>query len=418
MLSKISNKNILPEEIWKWQYYEHKVQDVMNQFNFKEIRTSLIQPTELLDKTLFHIEAKTDSTETEQMIFHIDKDKRYGLRTDGTISLFNTDIVNRAFTDVQRVYYHGPFFINKSTIEQNYQVGAEILGMEGSLSDIEIVALGMRIFKNLGMNGVKVLVNSFGCSACRPDYVEALKTFILENKNHYCNECVESIENSGEFCMSCTNPDCVKKSESAPKMIDYICQDCSTNFKEVKRFLSNLMLDYEIDLSLTGNFKYYNRTVFEFRIKSDDGFIKLGGGGRYDLLATHISGKSLSAIGFSLNTEKILDIMSKNHSFHKPLPRFKVLLYAKSKGLDITLVQLIQDFHENGIYTAINEKVVDDRTEEEYLYLEDCHAVVILEDSLLKNGKIRYKNLAKKVEENVYLQEIILVLDRQRKSLY
>ncbi|MDD3050748.1 MAG: ATP phosphoribosyltransferase regulatory subunit [Candidatus Cloacimonetes bacterium] len=408
--------NITPEEMWKWHFIEKAYRKIMKIYNFKEVRTSVVQPLSLLEKIYFFMDNLSDNNINDTTILKIGNESSYGLRPDITISIFNEELISKMSDPVNRLFYCGQIFRNlKNNISQHHQFGAEILGIAEPLAEVEIISLAIRVTRELGLKNLQLNVNSYGCPKCRPNFEKALKKFIIKHKNKYCESCVQKIESQNELHKECTSEKCRAINSEAPKITSYLCNDCKNNYTEVKLMLSNLMIDYQEKPHYENNFRYYNRTVFELIAKNGEEEYRLGGGGRYDSLAKHITGNTLPAVGFSLNSFLLLQLLDKLKLLYPPKPEFHVLLYAKNLNLNITFIHIAQDLHDHGINTVFGYTGMKSAQETEIAKKENCQAVLVIEENLLNSGKIKYKDLTKHLVQNIYLQEIIECIDRQRK---
>ena len=140
--------------------------------------------------------------------------------------------------------------------------------------------MALSAFKRLGLEDVGLQLNSIGCPECRKEYHKALKEYFTARKEQLCDTCLSRLERNPMRILDCKSPECQEVCKGAPKITDYLCEDCKAHFAKVQEFLTALGIEFEIDPGLVRGLDYYTRTVFEFPSKSL-GFA-LGGGGRYD----------------------------------------------------------------------------------------------------------------------------------------
>ena len=339
------DNNILPEDIELWYFIENSLKKVMHLYNFKEIRPSIIQSNSLYKKYI-QFSNEFGKHSLEKLLFNIEND--LSLRPEGTLSVLNTSITKNALKIPQRVYYSGPMFKknihgknsnfnesilhyseNKSSLEntensytQYHQIGAEILGTDNIISDIEVIHLAKALLKSLGITEIFLEINSYGCPKCRPLYIDALKDYIIYNLDEICEDCKDTILKYPQSIYKCNSVQCKRISTMAPITLDYLCIDCLDNFKEIKKLLSNLGTEFSVNPSLPMDYNYYTRLVFNFLVKIDKVSNILVRGGRYDTLSNFITDLPLPAVGFSFNVDSSLQNQKEKSLFSKKKKNF------------------------------------------------------------------------------------------------
>ena len=170
-------RDLLPEEIIRWQMVEESARRIFDQYGFVEIRTSIIEPTELFSRG---IGDDTDIVGKEMYTF-IDQSKRsVTLRPEATASVVRAYLQNTMYRGggITKLYYMGPMFRHekkqKGRWRQFYQIGAEALGSDHPAIDAEMIEMALWLLKSLGVEA-RLLINSVGCRNCRPRYIELLR---------------------------------------------------------------------------------------------------------------------------------------------------------------------------------------------------------------------------------------------------
>ena len=409
--------SILPEDIWKIQYIENKIHQVMKLYNFKEIRTSLLQPYNLLEKTKSVIDDNEFNTSFLKTKIEINNNEKFGLRPNGTIAILDSDLVKLAQTVSQKVYHLGHEFLKTKNINCSSLLEACVLGMKETVAETEAIILGKHILLELGIHNIKIKLNNYGCPNCRPSYTKALKKYILENKQDYCYSCRDFLEKTGRLNNSCYKSNCFSLNQEGPKMVDFLCNNCKKSFSDLQKMLSNLMIKYEIDTGISSNFSYYSNTVFQYSVKSSNQEIILGNGGRYDILVNTILKNTVPAVGFNLDIDSIKSFLSDNNLYEIKGIDFKVLVYSTSDDLEITLLQILQELHNNSINSILGDCCLSPQQEESIITQEKCSAVIIIDNNLLTQGKVLLKNLARKFETEIQLSELLSQLERIKRLL-
>jgi histidyl-tRNA synthetase len=247
----------------------------------------------------------------KEMYTFEDRGKRqYALRPEGTASVVRAFVQHQPPTPWKAWYITPAFRYERpqaGRYRQHYQLGVEVLGTDDPAVDVEVIALARGFYESIGLTHVELLVNSMGDEKCRPAYIALLSEHLAANAASLCDEHRESWTENPLRVLDCKNPACVAVTDSGPKLVDHLCDDCRTHFAKVRDGLSALGVDYTLDPRLVRGFDYYTRTTFEFVALSLEGAQNaVGGGGRYDRLAEQLGGKPTSGIGFGSGVERLL----------------------------------------------------------------------------------------------------------------
>lgn len=411
------HQDILPKDVWKWNQLEEIVRDTMELYNFHEIRTAIIQSQDLF-KTYLNFFADQENY-ANQLIYNINDKSNLSLRPEGTITVLQS-IINQSINEFPaRLFYIGPMFRrqNNAQFSQFHQLGAEIIGSDHLLTDNEIILLGIRIFKNLGLVNTKLEISSFGCDKCRPKFLKALSDFVSEHQQQFCKECQYNIKLNPLQIFQCNNNHCENIINQAPNIIEYLCDDCSANLKSIQKLLSNLGVNYHINPYIPSAFNYYNRVIFNFVFEMNKKKYILANGGRYDVLAKSVTGKDLPAIGFSANMELIIQIMEKKNLFVKNEIDFKIVIAPMAKDLDIIVLQIVQELHDIKLHTIINNYDEDYEKMQNTIDSYDSQVIVYITEELIRQGKILIKNIIKSHQEQIMISDLSDYLIRLKKAI-
>src|SRR5574344_1962739 len=308
-------KDILPQNIDMWHFLEEKAQDVFSKYGFKEIRTPIIEVTELFARG---VGDTTDIVNKEMYTFE-KSDRSITLRPENTAGVVRSYIENgmSRLSAPVKLWYKGPMFRYErpqaGRQRQFHQVGVEMFGISQASADAEVILLAVNYLKSLGLNQLSVDINSLGCPACREIYKSRIKEALKDELKNLCPDCQTRYEKNPLRLLDCKVDSCkeIFAQEEIQKVIktDYICEDCSKHFEELKSYLDKMNINYNIDKLLVRGLDYYNRTVFE--IKSND----LGsqnavcGGGRYDSLVKNLGGQDTPAVGWAMGMERLNSLL-------------------------------------------------------------------------------------------------------------
>lgn len=301
-------KDILPEEISRWQKIEEVSRSIFSVYNYKEVRPPLIEDAKLFNRSL------GESTEIvqKQMFLIKHKDDVYALRPEGTASIVRLYIENNLHKNsgFVKLYYIGPMFRlerpQKGRLRQFNHVGCEVIGSQDSSVDVEVISLADNLLQNFSINGYKIKINSLGCAKDKKELAEILRKALKDKINSLCPDCQVRFKTNVLRILDCKNEACQEVTKQLDIHKDYLCPECKTHFAKVRQGLDALGIDYEIVPYLVRGLDYYTRTVFEI-IHSDLGSQDaLGAGGRYDNLVKELGGPDLGAMGFAFGIERLL----------------------------------------------------------------------------------------------------------------
>ena len=314
-------RDLLPPETELWNRVEQTAREVFGTFGFGEIRPPIFEPTELFARS---IGMDTDVVGKEMYSFEDRDETSVSLRPEATASVCRAYIEHgmHALPQPVKLYYTGPMFRRerpqKGRYRQFYQIGAEVLEMvppnqdpaknigKDAAVDAEVIEMVMTFFARLGLEGVKLEINSIGDRECRPKYVELLRAELMKVKDKLGPDSQRRIE---------TNPlrvlDSKLESEQGiiaglPKIADHLCANCSGQYAEVKRQLGMRGVAYEENWRLVRGLDYYMRTTFEITARGLGSQNAVCGGGRYDGLVELLGGPPTKGIGFAIGEDRLI----------------------------------------------------------------------------------------------------------------
>ena len=298
-------KDILPNEVTRWQQIEKVAKDIFQRFGFNEIRLPIIEETQLFARA---IGQATDIVEKEMYSF---TDKGITMRPEGTASLLRAFIQHGMHVQqpVHRLYTIGPMFRHerpqKGRLRQFHQIDAEVIGAVEPQVDAELMAMGQLLLTELGLE-VSLEINSLGCPQCRPDFREKLVSYLEQYLDSLCSDCQRRIKTNPLRVLDCKKTNCKQLVNDAPSILDSLCVDCDEHFDQVRFFLDRLEVTYKTNPLMVRGLDYYTRTTFEFITQNLGAQSAVGAGGRYDGLIEELGGPKLSGIGFAMGIERLV----------------------------------------------------------------------------------------------------------------
>lgn len=406
-------KDILPDEVFKWQYIEEKVKKIFENTGMKEIRVPVFEHTELFSRG---VGETTDVVQKEMYTFEDKGGRSITLRPEGTAGVVRSYIENgmASMPTPIKLWYEMAMYryenVQKGRLREFRQIGTEILGTSSYLADVEAIMLGVRIFEELNIPNVKLNLNSIGCPECRKKYQDALREFIRPNLDKYCDTCKTRYEKNPMRILDCKEKRCKEMNQGAPIILDYLCDDCREHFENVKTMLTKLGVDYEIDAGIVRGLDYYTRTVFEF-VSEDDGLTVLGGG-RYDGLVKEVGGQDTPAVGFAMGVERLLEVFDR---YNKDLVKEKSMdLYIANIGEKANdfATKLVLELRNAGVF--VEKDICERSLKAQFKYADKNNAkfVLTLGDDEVEAEKARIKNMqnGEEIEIELDAENIIKVL--------
>ncbi len=345
-------KDILPKDIGKWHYVEKTVREVMDLYNFSEIRTPTFELTDLFARG---VGSETDIVGKEMYTFEDKGGNSITLRPEGTASVIRAILENgmTAESPIQKLYYLTNMFRYEKPqagrFREHSQFGAEILGSDDVSSDIEVISLAQEVYFRCGVKNFKVKINSIGKSEERKKYIELLKNYLKDYLVELSDNSKRRFETNPLRILDSKDKNDIKILNDAPKILDNLSPESRNRFDKVIDGLSKLGTKYEIDYRLVRGLDYYTDTTFEFVSEDLGAQDAIGGGGRYDGLAELLGGKSLPGVGFGSGIERLIMVAEKNGFGFPESGELKVYIIALSDEARNMTVSLIYDLRKNNI---------------------------------------------------------------------
>jgi histidyl-tRNA synthetase len=304
--------DILPDEVYLWEYFEQIVGEWMAGYGYGNIRMPIVEQTDLFVRS---IGAVTDIVEKEMYSF---EDRLNGdsltLRPEGTASCVRAVLEhNLLYSGPQRLYYSGPMFRHerpqKGRYRQFYQVGAEALGYPGPDIDAELIIMCADLWKKLGISDIRLEIGTLGDAESRAAHRARLVAYLERHLGKLDDDASRRLHSNPLRILDSKNVEMREIIESAPRLLDDLDEESLAHFEGVQRILREQGIDFEVNPRLVRGLDYYNRTVFEWVTGRLGAQGTVCAGGRYDGLVEQIGGKPSPACGFALGVERVLALM-------------------------------------------------------------------------------------------------------------
>ncbi len=313
-------KDILPQDVDMWQFTEKKAWEVFSKYGFKEIRTPIIEVTELFARG---VGDTTDIVNKEMYSFE-KSDRSITLRPENTAGVVRSYIENgmSRLSAPVKLWYKGAMFRYErpqaGRQRQFHQVGVEMFGIKQPAADAEVILMAVNFLKSLGLCDLEVEINSLGCPKCREEFKTKLKSVLKPYYNDLCEDCQNRYEKNPLRLLDCKVEDCKKIFEKPEVQAvinsDFICEECAQHYNELKTYLDRANIKYVENKLLVRGLDYYNRTVFEIKSNNLGSQNAVCGGGRYDNLVEQLGGESTPAVGFAMGMERLISLLDKKEA--------------------------------------------------------------------------------------------------------
>jgi len=302
-------RDILPSDIYKWQYIEKLLAGICDNYGYKEIRTPVFEHTELFHRG---VGDTTDIVQKEMYTFMDKGERSITLRPEGTAGVVRSYIENGmpSLPHPIKLYYNITAYryenVQKGRYREFHQFGVEAFGSRGPSIDVEVISILGLIFERLGLKDIALNINSIGCPQCRSEYNIRLKEYFQPELDNLCGLCRTRFERNPLRIIDCKEEKCKKYASNAPALLDNLCGECSDHFEGLKSGLENLGIRYNVDKNIVRGLDYYTKTVFEFVSNNVGTQGTICGGGRYDGLIEACGGKPTPGVGFAMGIERLL----------------------------------------------------------------------------------------------------------------
>jgi len=304
--------DILPDAAPLWQHFEQIVRDWLRAYGYREIRMPIVEQTGLFKRAIGEV---TDIVEKEMYTWSDAlNNESLTLRPEGTASCVRAVLEhNLLFGSPQRLFYTGPMFRHerpqKGRYRQFHQVGVESLGYAGPDMDAEHIVMSARLWKQLGLSGIELQINTLGTSADRARHRARLIHYLERQQDQLDEEAKRRLHTNPLRILDSKHPALQALIAQAPKLLDDLDEVSLKHFEELQGLLRAAGIAYSINPRLVRGLDYYNFTVFEWVTDRLGSQGTVCAGGRYDGLVEQLGGKPAPACGFAMGVERLLALM-------------------------------------------------------------------------------------------------------------
>ena len=405
-------QDILPPAISQWQKVEQTAKDVFSVYGFQELRAPIIESTDIFIRS---IGETTDIVEKEMYTFPDKAGRSITLRPEGTAPVVRCYVQNRLYDlpSPQKFFYSGPMFRyerpQKGRFRQFYQIGVEALGTSDPKLDAEILFMLRLFLERIGLEGLSFEVNSIGCEKCRPDYKKALLNFLSGKIDEFCPDCKRRYTFNPLRILDCKVKECIKLRVGAPKVTDFLCNDCREHFDALLSLLRLHNFPHIINPDMVRGLDYYTRTTFEVTSTKLGAQNTVAAGGRYDRLVEEFGGPPTPAIGFAMGMERIVELLKASDRLKIPAPRvFIATIGAPAEKEGLILAEKLRG---KGFWVEISYAGSSLRSQLRKADRLSSAYVFMLGDDEISSGKIKWKRLSDGSQGEIPLDKVLEFFD-------
>jgi len=400
-------QDIMPGNSELWQYVENTARDICRRYRFREIRTPIFEGTELFKRG---VGETTDIVEKEMYTFEDRGERSMTLRPEGTAGVVRSYVENKLYgdPDIAKLYYIGPMFryerAQAGRYRQFHQFGVEAIGSDDPALDAEVIALGYHFYRELGLTGVSVDLNSVGTPAVRAAFREKLLAFLLPMRESLCKDCQARIDRNPLRVLDCKVDQ--DKFTDAPSILDSLDEACEKHFARVRECLDEMGIPYRLNPRLVRGLDYYTHTAFEYKAQGIGAIDTIGGGGRYNGLVAEIGGDDKPGVGLGLGLERTLLLLESQGIKPDLGNQADVYIVALGERAEQAAPGLTQRLRDAGI--AAERDYLGRKTKAQFKAAERSGAryAAVLGDDELDRGEISLRPIAGGEQTAVKLSEL------------
>ena len=402
-------KDLLPAQAYKWHYVERKFAEICKNYGFKEIRTPMFEHTEVFARG---IGDTTDVVQKEMYTFNDHGNRSITLKPEGTSGAVRAFIEHKQYAEVQptKYYYDTDCFRyekpQSGRLRHFHQFGIEVFGTPNMLADSEVICLANDFLNQLGITEIELRINSVGCPECRKKHREALKEFLRPRYDELCNTCKERYDRNPMRILDCKSEICQEIVKDAPRMLDYLCDDCKNAFEELKSNLTAMGIEYKVDPNIVRGLDYYTKTAFEFVTTSIGAQGTVCGGGRYDHLIEELGGPPIPGVGFGLGIERLLMLMDACGAQFPADDSVDVFIAVMGERAKAFGLKLCRELRQSGVAVEMDTLARNIKGQFKYADRLNAKYTLVIGENELDKGVVSLKDMSMSQQREIKIEDI------------
>ena len=348
-------RDLLPTETPTWTRLERLAADLAARYGYRRIETPLFEQTDVFERGIGKV---TDVVEKElfRLAPRTDESESWALRPEPTAGIVRAYVQHGMQTWPQpvKLTQTGPMFRydrpQAGRYRQFWQFDIEAIGDPGPAVDAEIIELGTRFYRDAGLGGVEVLLNSIGDAACRPAYVAELTAYYEPHRASLPPVERGRLDRNVLRLLDSKDPAMAALNAMAPRITERLCADCADHFAAVRAHLDALGVPYRLESGLVRGLDYYTRTAFEFYVLGREGQQQaLAGGGRYDGLVELLGGRPTPGIGFGIGLDRLVLALGETSAAVTAEPGLAAVVVGADPADTMTRLRIATDLRAAGL---------------------------------------------------------------------
>ena len=409
--------DILPADTPYWRFLEDSARRVFEAYGFEEMRMPVVEKTELFKRTIGEV---TDIVEKEMYTFEDRNGDSLTLRPEGTAGCVRAGIENGLLhNQVQRLWYQGQMFRHerpqKGRYRQFYQIGVECFGLEGPDVDAELIMMTARLWRELGLDGLELQINTLGSVAARAAYRDKLVEYFCAHEDQLDEDSKRRLHTNPLRILDTKTPSMQALVDAAPALKDYLDEDAKAHFERLCDLLQTAGIPYVVNPRLVRGLDYYNKTVFEWVTDQLGAQGTVCAGGRFDGLVEQLGGRATPALGFAMGIERLVSlIVDKGEVQTDRNPHaYLVLVGEGSAEAGMALAERLRD---QLPHLRIRMNCGGGSFKSQFKKADRCGAelALVMGEDEIAQGRVAVKFLREKAEQQVVTHEQLVELLKEK----
>lgn len=385
-------RDLLPEDNLIFRFIEASAYKKALLYGYGEIETPIFEFSEVFHRTLGET---SDVVNKETYDFTDRGGEKLTLRPEGTAGVARSFISEGMMQNLPlKFYYSGPMFRyerpQKGRYRQFYQLGAECLGYDSPLADVECVALAWDLLKTIGISADCTLeINTLGDSESRQVYRTALIQYFENHKDQLSQDSKQRLEKNPLRILDSKDEGDRKLIALAPTLDQYLNENSKKFFDAVISGIKRLEIPFKINTHLVRGLDYYCHTVFEFTTSKLGAQGTVLAGGRYDGLIETMGGPKTPGVGWAAGIDRLADLVPKDLAIKSDL--LVAIIGADEEG-DMESVRVAHEIRSRNIKV---ENILSGKMGKKMQKANKlgAHFAVIIGSDEVQKNKLTVKNL-------------------------
>lgn len=406
-------RDLYGEELEYFQFIESVCKQVMHQHGYKEIRTPIVEHTEVFSRG---IGDSTDVVHKEMYNFTDRSQRALTLRPENTASVVRALVQNKLMehNDPLKLYYIGPMFryerMQAGRYRQFWQIGAESIGVSTPESEVECLILLFQFLHRLGLKKLSLSINSVGMPEEREGFFIAFKSFFKSRSHQFCPDCLRRIEENPLRIFDCKIPTCQEALTDHPLLMNSLRQDSLDHHKQLKELLTAAEIPFTENHRMVRGLDYYTRTAFEVYSGELGAQSALLGGGRYDQLVHQLGGAQTPAFGWAIGLDRLVTLVQSHGKSSVQHPS-SLFIPLGQTAFRLSLPWLTQ-WWEQGLNIHLETRSVPLKKSLATANRQQHQFALIFGDGEIEKGIVSIKNLTSGIQEECSLSEVEAYLNK------